>query len=148
MRVQDDWDSDSGTFAHLDETEIAEVVEYGAVTTPPFVPMAAAPPHNSGYASGTGRTVDSHGEPRPAAGPAATFDRQQLSLFKCKRCGATDKVQPNSGFKIIHEVFLDGAQWKHRTRKVGAAVTIGANSTQAGATTPGAGIVSPNHNLP
>jgi hypothetical protein len=148
MRVQDDWDSDSGTFSDLDETEISEVVQMGAVTSPPFAPAAASPLQTSSYLAGNSRTVDSHQEPRPAAGPAATLVQDQLSLFKCKRCGVTDKVMPKSGLRITHEVFKDGAQWKHRTRKVGAAVTIGANSTQAAATTPAVGIVSPNHNLP
>jgi hypothetical protein len=144
VRVSDDWDSYSGTFSDLDNTEISEVVQQGARTSPPFNPLASVVPQNSGYLSGDQRSVDTHSLPRPLAGPAGTAEKLQLTIFKCKRCGATDKVQANSGMKIVHEVFQSGTAWKHRTRKVGAAVTIGAYSTQAGS----ASVTSPDHNLP
>jgi len=145
MRVSDDWDSDSGTFADLDETEISELVAEVRSDSPPFGPRGAGRAVNSGYLPGDQRTIDTHTiAPRPPAGPAGKRIFDQLCIFKCKRCGATDKVMPNSGFKITHEVFLDGAQWKHKTTKNGAAVTIGAHSTQAG----GTNATSPDHNLP
>ncbi len=142
--VQDDWESDSGTFADLKETEIAEVVKQGARDSPPFNPLGVVAPVNSGYLAGDNKSTDTHAVPRLPAGPKGKAEKLQLTLFKCKRCGATDKVQPNSGFKIIHEVFKDGAQWKHITRKIGAKITIGANTTEAGT----ANVRSPDHNLP
>lgn len=144
VAVQDDWDSDSDTFTHLDQTEISEKVRQGTPTSPPFPTLASVTIRNTGYLPGDQKTVDTHTSPRPTAGPVGTWEKTQLSLFKCKRCGTTDKVQPSSGLKVIHEVFKDGAQWKHKTRKVGAAVTIGANTTQAGT----ANVTSLDHNLP
>lgn len=141
--VQDDWDSDSGTFADLDETEISEVVEYDAPTTPPYDGAAGA--HNSGYLPGNSPTQDTHTIVRPAAGPAAPWERRQVSIFKCHRCGADDKVQPNSGLKIIHDVFdAGGGHWKHHVRKIGAKVTARGYTSEAGA----ANVTSDDHDLP
>jgi hypothetical protein len=144
IRVRDDWDSDSGTFGDLDETEIAEVIQLGPVTSPPFAPLAAQPLHTSSYLPGDQRSVDTLQEPRPAAGPAATLLTKQLSIFKCKRCGATDKDQPNSGMEHSDEVFQVGANWFHRTRRIGAAVTAGGHTSQAASVN----ITSSNHALP
>ena len=140
--VQDGWDSDSGTFAHLDEAEISEVVEYDVPTSPPYVGGGGA--NNSGYLPAHHLTTDTHTIDRPAAGPAAPWERRQVSIFKCHRCGATDKVQPNSGLKIVHEVFSDGGHWKHRVRKFGAKVTARGYTSEAGT----ANVTSLDHNLP
>lgn len=140
--VQDGWDSDSGgSIAGLDQAEISEVVEYDAPTSPPFSGAGGA--NNSGYLAANELTQDTHTIGRPAAGPTATWERRQLSIFKCHRCGASDKVQPHSGLKIVHEVFLAGGQWKHRVKKFGAAVTArGYSSTAATAS-----VTSPDHVL-
>lgn len=146
VAVQDDWDSDSGTFSDLDETEISEVVEYtGTNDNPPFPARGAVTPHNSGYLPGNQKTVDSHSFSRAQIqkGPAGKSEAQQLSIFKCKRCGAVDKTQPNSGLKRVHEVYQDGSTWKHRTKKVGAKVKIGAYETEAG----NANVTSSEHTL-
>jgi hypothetical protein len=142
--VQDGWDSDSGTFADLDEAEVSEIVEYDAPTSPPYAGGGGA--NNSGYLSANRLTKDTHTiVPRPAAGPAATWERRQVSIFKCHRCGATDKVQPNSGFKITHAVSADAAgHWKHKIMKVGADVTARGYTSKAGT----ANATSPDHNLP
>lgn len=129
IAVQDGWDSDSGTFADLSETEIKELVDEPPPTVPPF--------HNdvfghSNYLPGDQLTVDSHTISKPSRGPAADWIMPQLVIYKCKRCGCTDIDQPNSGMNIIHHVFRHGGVWKHRAEKVGAAVTIGAHTTQAG----------------
>jgi hypothetical protein len=147
VRVQDGWSSDSGTFADLDETEISEVVSYtGTNNSPPFPARGAVGANNSGYLPGDALTVDTHsiGRGTITLGTAGVTEAQQLSIFKCKRCGATDKVHPHSGFTRIHEVFKVGAQWKHRTRKFGAAVTIGAHTTEAAT----GNVTSPDHDLP
>ena len=129
IAVQDGWDSDSGTFADLDQTEIKELVNEPAPTVPPF--------HNdvfqhSDYMPGDQLTVDQHTITTPSRGPAADWIMPQLTIYKCKRCGCTDIVQPKSGMHIIHQVFSDGGVWKYHARKIGAAVTIGAHTTQAG----------------
>jgi len=147
VAVQDGWSSDSGTFSDLDETEISEVVSYtGTNDSPPFPARGAVGHNNSGYLPGHRLTVDRHstGRRNVTLGTAGVSEAQQLSIFKCHRCGANDKVVPNSGLTRIHEVFQDGTQWKHRTRKIGNAVTIGAHTTQAGV----ANVTSPDHNLP
>jgi len=140
--VQDGWDSDSGTFADLDKAEISEVVEYDAPVSPPYAGGGGA--HNSGYLVADALTQDEHTIGRPAAGPAAPWERRQLSIFKCHRCGVTDKTQPNSGLKIVHEVFQDAGNWKHRVKKFGAKVTSRGYTSDAGV----ANVTSPNHDLP
>ena len=142
MVVQDGWDSDSGTFADLNEAQDSEQVEYDAPTSPPYSGGGGA--KNSGYLAADQLTQDTHTIGRPAAGPAASWERRQVCIFKCNRCSATDKVHPNSGFKIVHDVFLDGAQWKHHVRKSGAAVTANGYSATAGT----AAATSPDHLLP
>jgi hypothetical protein len=140
--VQDGWDSDSGTFADLDQAWDSEVVEYDVPTSPPF--HAGGGYDNSDYQRANVLTQDRHRIRRPTAGPAASWERRQVCKFKCDRCGATDKVHPNSGFKIIHSVFLDSGHWKHHVRKFGAAVTAGAYTSEAGT----ADVTSPDHLLP
>jgi hypothetical protein len=145
MRVSVAWHSDSGTFTDLDEAEFSEVVKPGPRNSPPFATLASSTQVNSGYmASNLTGLVDTHTTGRPSAGPAGSNNFDQLFIFKCHRCGANDKNQPNSGFNIIHEVFQVGATWKHHVRKVGATVTIGANTSQPGT----AGFTSPDHTLP
>lgn len=144
VKVADSWDSDSGTLTDLNETEVSEVVAEAHSDSPPWDPAGSGTGNNSGYLPGDKLTVDSHTWGRPPAGPAGTKEFTQLSIFKCRRCGATDKVQPNSGMRIIHEVYLVGTQWKHRTRKIGEDVTIGAYSTKAGS----ANVTSYDHDLP
>jgi hypothetical protein len=141
--VQDGWDSDSGTFADLDEAEDSEVVEYDAPTSPPYAGGGGA--HNSGYNKANLLTTDTHTIGRPAAGPAAPWERRQVCIFKCHRCGAVDKVHPNSGFKIVHDVFQDGGgQWQHHVKKFGAKVTARAYTSEAGV----ANVTSLDHALP
>jgi len=140
--VQDGWDSDSGTFTDLDKAEDSEVVEYDAPTSPPYSGGGGA--HNSGYQAANSLTQDTHSIGRPAAGPAAPWERRQVCIFKCHRCGVADKVHPKSGFKIIHDVFLDGTHWKHHVKKIGAAVTARAYTSEAGT----ANVISPDHLLP
>jgi hypothetical protein len=139
--VQDGWDSDSGTFADLDQAEDSELVEYDAPTKPPYSGVAGG--NNSGYQPANSLTKDTHSIGRPAAGPAATWERRQVCIFKCHRCGATDQDHPNSGFKILHSVFLVGVKWKHRVTKTGASVTARGHSSAAGS----ANVISPDHDL-
>lgn len=142
MIVQDGWDSDSGTLADLGSAEISELVEYDAPTSPPYSGGRGA--NNSGYLAANALSTDTHTIARPAAGPAATWERRQVCIFRCNRCGATDKDHPNSGFKIIHYVFSTAGHWKHNMKKIGAKVTARGHTSEAGT----ANAVSPDHNLP
>ncbi len=143
VRVQDGWDSDSGTFADLNEAEDSEQVEYDAPTSPPYSGAGGA--KNSGYLPANRLTQDSHTIGRPTAGPAATWERRQVCIFKCHRCGATDKPHPNSGFKIVHYVFKDAAgNWQHHARKFGAKVSARGYTSEAGS----ANVTSLDHALP
>ncbi len=148
--VQDGWSSDNGVFADLKEIEIKEVVDYvGRNDNPPF-PARGGSADNSGYLAGDQLTQDTHSMARAniTLGRAGISEANQLCIYKCKCCGAVDIVHPNSGFKRIHEVYNKGTasapQWKHRTRKIGAAVTIGGFITGAG----NANVTSQDHNLP
>ena len=117
------WDSDSGTFADLDQAEFSEKVADGHKDSPPFSAINGSNP--SGYLKAT-RTnlVDNHTTITPDAGPAGTEEFWQLFIFKCHRCGVTDKVQPRSGFHIVHRVFQSGSKWEHNMKKNGAKVTL------------------------
>ena len=140
--VQDGWDSDSGTFADLDEAEDSEVVENDAPISPPY--YGGGGYINSKYQPANVLTQDTHSLGRPAAGPAANWEARQVCIFKCHRCGATDKIHPKSGFKIVHYVFSESGHWKHHVRKFGAAVTAGAYTSEAGT----ADVISHDHVLP
>ncbi len=142
MVVQDGWDSDSGTLADMSEAKISELVDGDKPDSPPFSGDGSS--NNSDYLAADQLSQDTHTIGRPRAGPKATQEFRQLCIFKCGRCGVTDKIHPNSGFKILHDVFLDGAQWKHHVRKLGAAVTVKGFSSGAGTAT----AASPDHNLP
>lgn len=147
VRVQDGWESDSGTFANLDETEISEVVDYvGVNDSPPFAARGAIPFKNSGYLPGNSLTKDSHsiGRASISLGPAGISEALQLCIYKCKRCGVVDIALPKSGFKRVHEVFKDGVKWKYKTKKFGFSVTIGAYITEAG----DGNAISDDHDLP
>ncbi|MGE3110050.1 MAG: hypothetical protein AB7G11_12560 [Phycisphaerales bacterium] len=146
FRVNDTWESDSGRVADLDKAEISEIVAYTRSDSPPFAALGS-PVNNSGYLAADSFSTDSHTIGRPPAGPAGITTRDQLSIFKCKRCGANDKPQPNSGLQIKHEVYQAGADWKHKTSKWGAGVTINAWTVGAATTNPNP-IVSSIHALP
>ncbi len=140
VAVQDDWDSDSGRMADLNQTMIKELVDEPAPTVPPYHDDVFG---HSDYMDGHLPSVDSHTIHKPDPGPKADWTMSQLSIYKCKRCGCVDIDQPNSGLKIIHHVVQVRGDWKHRTQKIGAAVTIGAHTSNAAV----ARVVSDDHDL-
>lgn len=145
--VQDGWSSDNGNIADLNDTEISEVVAHdGQIDTPPFPTLHAINAHNSGYLRGDKFTADTHSMPRSyiTLGTAGIMEANQLCIYRCNCCAAVDIPMPNSGFKRTHRVFQSSGRWKHRTEKIGAPVTIGTYSTEAGT----ANVVSPDHDLP
>jgi type VI secretion system secreted protein VgrG len=135
-------DSDSGTVADLDQAEFSEKVQSGQKDSPPFTVLGGS--SNSGYLKAN-RTdlVDSHSTLTPSAGPAGTETFSQLFVFKCHRCGVTDKVEPRSGFQILHRVFQSGSKWEHEMTKKGLKTTIRQWTSEAG----DADVTSPIHVL-
>ncbi len=119
--------SDSGNFSDLDKILMSEVVEQFRKDQPPFKDGSGFV-NNSGFQGvipPPGQTItDSHVEPMPDAGPKGVSNRIQLHIFNCLRCGAVNKVVPNSGFDILHEVLPVGRTFVHRTTKTGLAVGI------------------------
>ena len=81
MFVQDDWESDSGKFSHLDETEISELVQLGPRNSPPFAPAASITLNTSSYFPADSRTVDEHRVGRPSAGPAGPLQGVASALY-------------------------------------------------------------------
>src|SRR5262249_45392955 len=85
-------------------------------------------------------TQDKHRYPRAGfdftgvAHDKYTQVRTQLNLFRDARTGVADRLIPNSGFTITHEVWwnADTSKWNHKTTKVGAATTIGGITSTAG----------------
>ena len=143
--VQDGWNSDNGIFSDLLNAEISELVAEVKSDSPPFFAMGTGTAQNSGYLPGDQLTKDTHTiAPRPRLGPAGTQEFHQLCIYKCNCCGANNIVMPKSGFKIVHEVFKTGTQWKHKIKKIGARVSVNSYTTQAGT----ANAISPDHNLP
>jgi Type VI secretion system/phage-baseplate injector OB domain len=139
-------DSDSGTVSDLDQAEFSEQVVSGHKDSPPFSAINGST--SSGYLKAN-RTnlVDNHTTISPDPGPAGTEVFSQLFIFKCLRCGVTDKVQPRSGMKIVHSVFQTGSQWKHNMKKNGQKTTL---TTRLGTFTSEAGdadVTSPDHLL-
>jgi len=147
--------SDSGAFSNLDEVEWSEVVEQFRKDEPPFK-------QGSGFANNSGfeaiippkkglSITDTHDEPRPEAGPKGVSNRIQLHIFNCKRCGAINKVVPNSGYDIVHEVFQDSSTklFKHKVTKKGAKIGIRPKGMPVFNATAGSAIkcVSPDHDL-
>lgn len=132
--------------ADLNDTEISEVVAYdGKTDSPPFPKTDEVGVQNSGYMLGDKLTTDTHTIPRSVItiGTAGVMEASQLCIYRCNCCAAVDIPLPNSGFKRTHHIFLSDTQWKHRTEKIGAAVTIGTYSTEART----ANVISPDHDL-
>jgi len=148
VMVQIGWSSDNGVLSDLVDTEISEKVSQGIKNSPPF--QSTLPIQVSGYQSGYIPHgiiyADNHTYPRRSLSLTAEGINEvfQLFIYKCKCCGASNIVMPNSGFKITHKIFKVGTQWKHKTEKMGTPVTFDRYSTGAG----NANVISHIHNLP
>lgn len=128
--VQDGWESDSGVFGDLDETEISEEVE---VTTANgcFAGMGGSV---SGYLPGNVLTKDTHSTPTAALTSPGVRIAQQTCKFKDKRSGAADIPMKDSGFRLTRTVFrfLMIGPLRITTEKVGAATTANGVPSAAG----------------
>ena len=127
--VQDGWSSDSGVFADLDETEISELVEYGAGTGC----FAGAVGANSGYLPGNQLTQDTHYWDVASLTSAGKLIAKQACMFKDNRTGSIDIAMTNSGYTITRENKAAGSgKFNITTSKQGAAVTAKGVTTTAG----------------
>lgn len=127
--VQDDWQSDSGTFADLDETEISEQVEVTS-STGCFSGTGA---NNSGYLAGNVKSQDTHSSPASIMTAAGRREATQTCMFKDKRSGATDIPMKRSGYSLVRVVkAAKGGKFKFTMTKKGASVTANGIASAAG----------------
>jgi peptidoglycan hydrolase-like protein with peptidoglycan-binding domain len=120
MVVQETVESDSNRLSDLDQVDIMELIQEWVWDEPPF-PGSTRQIHTSGYLSAIppqGKIqVDRHVTARPSAGPKGKVQVFQVHMFRCKRCSATDKPVPFSGFEILHELSQKGWEWHEQTTK-------------------------------
>jgi hypothetical protein len=140
-------DSDSGLVSDLNKAEFSEKVVQTRKDSPPFGLVWGTT--TSGYlpCTTTGKP-DNHTTSRPEAGPEGWSLLSQLFIFKCARCGAQDKVQPNTGMSIIHHVFKVGSQWKYNFRKLGKKTTLKQGGSTWTSEAGDANVTPPDHDLP
>ncbi len=136
--VQDGWESDSGTFADLDQTEISEEVE----TTTATGCFAGVVGGVSGYLPGDSLTTDTHSTSVAVlTGPGRRI-AQQTCKFRDHRSGANDIPMRNSGYLLDRLVVRVGGALRFIITKSGQATT--ANGVPSGpGETPG-GIIRRN----
>jgi hypothetical protein len=129
--VQDGWESDSGSVADLNETEISERVEQTSASGV----LAGLGALNSGYLAGDQFTRDTHGTPAAALTGHGVRIAAQTSMFKDHRTGAADIPMTNSGYTLSRFTltFGPGSGWWLMTVKVGAATTARGITSAAGA---------------
>jgi len=130
--VQDGWESDSGTFADLDETEISERVEHKASSGC----LAGFASGNSGYEPGNVLTTDTHSVGTASLTGAGHVFTHQTCMFKDHRTGAADIPMTRSGFHLTRDVVpplipIFGTI-TITTSKVGAAATAKGIASAAG----------------
>jgi hypothetical protein len=130
--VQDDWDSDSGVFGDLDETEISEQVEVTKATGC----FKGTGKKNSGYLAGNVRTQDTHSSPTLNLTKPGYRVATQTCMFKDKRSGATDIPMTRSGYKLVRDVTKKsksaGGGLQYHVTKNGASVTANGIKSKAG----------------
>ncbi len=130
--VQDGWESDSGTFADLDQAEISERVEHGAKSGC----FASFSSTNSSYLVANKLTKDTHSAGVSLLTSAGSVITNQTCMFKDKRTGALDIPMTNSGFMITRvntppTIPILGS-FTITTSKFGAAATAKGISSAAG----------------
>jgi hypothetical protein len=120
MFVRETVESDSGFLSDLDQVEMSELIQDWVFDEPPYH-GSTRETHTSGYQSVVPEEgkimVDEHVVNRPSAGPKGKVQRFQVHMFKCKRCGASDKPVPFSGFEILHELSQKGRDWQEQATK-------------------------------
>jgi len=127
--VQDGWESDSGTFGDLDQTEISEQVEVTSQTGC----FESSGKQNSGYLAGNKLSKDTHSSPVSIMTKAGHRVAEQTCMFKDKRAGSTDIPMTNSGYTLVRDVRAkDAGGFEFQLTKNGAATTANGIASQAG----------------
>jgi outer membrane protein OmpA-like peptidoglycan-associated protein len=131
IRVNNNWESDSGVLADLNEAERSEQVQYGAGTGI-FVGVVGA---NSGYRPAhIAPRVDQHGIAAAALTGSGSLTAEQVFIFLDRRTGVRDIPVTNSGFRITRvatRVPILG--WVFfTTSKAGTATTANGYTSAAG----------------
>jgi peptidoglycan hydrolase-like protein with peptidoglycan-binding domain len=130
--VQDGWESDSGIFTDLDETEISERVEHKSSSGS----LAGFASGNSGYQAGNVLTTDTHSTSTSSLTGNGNVFTHQTCMFKDHRTGAADIPMTASGFHLTRNVVAPvppaGGPITITTSKVGGAATANGISSGAG----------------
>lgn len=135
--VNDNWSSDSGMIADLDQCDISEEVQPISGSGP----FGVGPSQTSGYLPGNSPGTDTHSTPVGILTQAGTRVVNQTCKFRDKRSNSNDIPMTNSGYTITRTVTMKaGGGFQITTSKVGAGVTANGITSNAGATNPAAGI--------
>jgi hypothetical protein len=136
--------SDSGTDGDLDEVMDSEVVSLSLNHTGSVVGLAPFPSSTSSFQQATMVPPDNHTLNKAFIidrfdnhGGNGGFDKHQLDIFYCKRCGMVEAdavVIPNSGYLIARTFFGVGAAGRIdlKTEKSALGVTVSGYTTAAG----------------
>jgi hypothetical protein len=132
IKVDNNWESDSGNLADLDKAERSEQVQYGAGSG--SLAGAGAGAQNSGYfPADSSPLTDSHGIGVAVLTGPGSLVAEQTFIFKDKRTGATDIPAKNSGFRLTRDVAEPTpGNIEITTTKEGTATTANGFSSDAG----------------
>jgi hypothetical protein len=135
IRVNNNWQSDSGNVADLDQAERSEQVQYGAGSG--SLSGAGAGAHNSGYLPANNPPLtDSHGAGVGLLTGVGSIIAEQTFIFKDKRTGANNIPAKNSGYRLSRNVTEPTpGNLEITTTKQGTATTANGYSSSAGSGT-------------
>jgi len=131
--VNNNWQSDSGVVADLDEASRSEQVQYG-VGTGCFAGVTGS---NSGYRpANSPPLVDHHAAPLSLLTGPGRILAEQTFIFIDNRTGATDIPARNSGFRLTREVAAPSpGTLTITTTKAGTATSANGFASAAGSGT-------------
>jgi hypothetical protein len=131
IRVNNNWESDSGNLADLDQVQRSEKVQYNSGTG---VFSSVTSGNNSGFLPGNNAPrVDSHSVPVSMLTGVGNISANQLFIFKDARTGANNIPAKNSGFVITRDVTQDSSgNLNITTSKVGQATNSHGYSATGG----------------
>ena len=131
--VNNNWESDSGNVADLDNAMRSEQVQYGVGTGC----FAGVTGQNSGYrAANSPPLVDHHAAPVGLLTGVGSIIAEQTFIFKDDRTGAVDIPARNSGYRLTRNVTVPVAgTLAITTTKTGTSTTANGFSSAAGSGT-------------
>ena len=132
IRVNNNWQSDSGNVADLDQAERSEQVQYDAGSG--SLAGAGAGAHNSGYLPANNPPLtDSHGAGVGLLTGVGSIAAEQTFIFKDRRTGANNIPARNSGFRITRNITEPTpGNLEITTTKQGTATTANGFASSAG----------------